>query len=904
MSVKTLMSGASTDFSAWEAGGGHNGGMGAALDTVNPNNVAADGTAYGGIGDAARSYYPGNAKYPPYPPGHPELDPLRGYPAPVTGNRLFIDSAMPALFGVPGNRGVRCTVHVNDGIYVTGNPDNNITGGDATRFQWGNLTDPTYNGGPYNGLSRAAWLPFVIAGGGRGFGNSTLGEERRFGFWTAIPASWPTQTSGWMTIGPEWHHNFGLGPAPHLGSLDVLYDRFMMSVNGGPAGVYDPTTIQNDPRAGAAPNAALAGYGWPGAYTNVQIYFDFVTGFLGAVRGPDGGGYGSYTMIVDGPWGTAGTVVLTTVRGDPLNPNSPDPRDYAPFNTAATMQKDARYDWDYHYIVSDRYAVSGDPWNPVCPVRGLFEAWGRMYYNGSLGPWVKVCPTLRIATYYSIVDNRDGRRKSPGAWLLMGSYRRYVPGAPDATHWWGDVKIGDASSTAADVSMDGTDPNNATPPTPPAKTSDPILDTSDPAQVGVVQSITVGVYTGAGLTITRQWYRYDPDGTNEVLIPTETGTTYIYAVADLGKIVRCKELAANTAGSIPGFTAFSGEVTATPASGASPSVLASAFGHVNGTSLAISVNIPAGTKELLVAIADVHLFDLAALHPVKVSSGAGTVDLTLVPSSEKSSGSLADVEWFALANPPTGAQIVTITNNSFRGISAAVVCVDVVTSVLAAQVRGSANPITTGAVTTVAADLLVAAVSQANPNGTTPTATNAVGQTGLGTDIVSDGANQIKISASWKKAVGVSTTLDWTQTGSGITNNVSVLTLRGSAPAIVPVNTVAPTISGTPRTGFSLTADPGTNINDPFTNLTYSWETDASGTYLPIAGPAEPNQAYAIRTPDEGHNVRCHMVLANAAGSVDLYTAGLLIVPPTPLAVASLNIRYLGQWVPVQLTGV
>lgn len=859
MAAVKLFSGArgDTDLSPFELAGGHAGGLAPNGDHVEPSNIASNGQPYAAVGDAYRRSYQG------------------AYPD-TAGNRVFVDGAVPAGLGFPGNRGICTWVRTGDGLYVTGNPNWRSASGDAARIEWMNRADQNYIGGPYNGLPRLPYLP-PVAGGGTGFPPGTMGQVKRFGFLIGFDTSWPTHTSGWCTVGPEWHHNFGVGPAPHLASLDVLNDKWSLSINGGDAGVYDTTTVLNDPRSPGDHSGAAPGYGWNGLYKNNFVFFDHTTGFLGAVRGPDGGGSGNWTALVDGPTGTAGTVIAASTG---------DPGQSAAFTGRTPIAKGEGYAIVYEYTVSDRDLATGDPWNPICPVRGTFRAF-MAHYSGAWGPWLVICPQLTIATYYSIQDNVNSGRKSPGAWLLMGIYRKYVAGLGDAKMWMSEIILGDESSTLADVSFNGTDPNSGSTPTRPIKTADPTQ--SGVAQVGQVITGVAGSYSGGGITVTRQWYRYEPDGTGETLIASATNLTYTLVTADLYKTLRMKETATNSVGTDSGVSTFTGEVTPTAPSGANPSVLGSASGHSGGpATTSVTFNIPAGTKLLKVTVSDGHLLSLAASNPVTVTQAGVATALTLIAGSEKNSGSLADQQSYYLANPATGAQTVVVTNTG-GGRSGAILveAFDVVTAVGTIALASGSGTAPSVTVATVSGDLVVAMVSNASVRASgVPTVTGPGGtQVALASDLGDDGATYNRLASATKRATTTSTTLSWTLAPSSSWTAVAMV-LHGTASVAVPVNQAAPVVSGTPQVGSSLVAGPGTDLNGPVT-YTYQWQTDASGSFVDIAAPAEPNQAYAVRGGDVGHNIRCHIVATNAAGSVDLYTAARLIssVPVTPVPV-------------------
>ena len=78
-----------------------------------------------------------------------------------------------------------------------------------------------------------------------------------------------------------------------------------------------------------------------------------------------------------------------------------------------------------------------------------------------------------------------------------------------------------------------------------------------------------------------------------------------------------------------------------------------------------------------------------------------------------------------------------------------------------------------------------------------------------------------------------------------------------AAPA--PVNTAAPTLTGTPAPGQTLTCSAGTWANSP-TSFSYTWLR--SGT--PIAGQA--SGTYVVQAADQGHTIACKVTASNGGG--------------------------------------
>jgi molybdopterin-binding protein len=79
-----------------------------------------------------------------------------------------------------------------------------------------------------------------------------------------------------------------------------------------------------------------------------------------------------------------------------------------------------------------------------------------------------------------------------------------------------------------------------------------------------------------------------------------------------------------------------------------------------------------------------------------------------------------------------------------------------------------------------------------------------------------------------------------------------------AAPA--PVNTAAPTLTGTPAVGQTLSCSTGTWANSP-TSYSYTWLRSG----VPIAG--QVGSTYVVQGADAGHTIACQVTAANGGGS-------------------------------------
>ena len=98
--------------------------------------------------------------------------------------------------------------------------------------------------------------------------------------------------------------------------------------------------------------------------------------------------------------------------------------------------------------------------------------------------------------------------------------------------------------------------------------------------------------------------------------------------------------------------------------------------------------------------------------------------------------------------------------------------------------------------------------------------------------------------------------------------------------AAPPANTAAPTITGTPKVGETLTAQNGTWSNSP-TAFQYQWQRcNASGAACAnIAGATA--KTYLLTTTDAGRTMRVRVTGINAEGAVNARSAPTDVVAPS-----------------------
>jgi hypothetical protein len=99
----------------------------------------------------------------------------------------------------------------------------------------------------------------------------------------------------------------------------------------------------------------------------------------------------------------------------------------------------------------------------------------------------------------------------------------------------------------------------------------------------------------------------------------------------------------------------------------------------------------------------------------------------------------------------------------------------------------------------------------------------------------------------------------------------------GSVMPPPPANTTAPSISGTPADGNTLTASTGSWTNSP-TSYTYTWDQcNASGTGC--TPTTVSGNSYQVTSPDNGDTIEVTVTATNAGGSASSTSAPTAVVP-------------------------
>jgi hypothetical protein len=91
-----------------------------------------------------------------------------------------------------------------------------------------------------------------------------------------------------------------------------------------------------------------------------------------------------------------------------------------------------------------------------------------------------------------------------------------------------------------------------------------------------------------------------------------------------------------------------------------------------------------------------------------------------------------------------------------------------------------------------------------------------------------------------------------------------------------PINTVAPSVSGTPAVGQTLSCSNGSWTGSPAPTFTRSWLRDG------VAITGATASTYVVQAADQGNGLTCKVTAKNASGSVAALSGTLIVPVPLP----------------------
>ncbi|WP_166380446.1 sialidase family protein [Catellatospora methionotrophica] len=365
----------------------------------------------------------------------------------------------------------------------------------------------------------------------------------------------------------------------------------------------------------------------------------------------------------------------------------------------------------------------------------------------------------------------------------------------------------------------------------PVNTTAPAV--SGTAQQGQTLTTSTGVWTN-GPTYTYQWQRCDSAGASCANISGATASSYVLAGVDVGGRLRSRVTATNGAGANTASSAVTAVVTASGSGGATPPtapgtiVSATGIGTVAWTGPA-DARTPNDVWAYAALAGSTSNYLKLTNFGLAVPSGA-TVSGVTVAVERRASGSAGDLR---------DASIKLVKAGTIVGTEHAATGVTWPTSD-AVAVYGSAS------------DLW----------GTTLTQADVV-NSGFGVVLA---VQNVDSDGAFAKVDAVTVTVTYTTGGGGPTP---------------PVNTSAPTISGTPNQGATQTAANGTWTGSP-TSYAYRWQRcdSAGGSCVDISGATA--STYTASAADVGGRLKVKVTATNATGSTTASSGATAVITSAP----------------------
>jgi subtilisin family serine protease/fibronectin type 3 domain-containing protein len=393
------------------------------------------------------------------------------------------------------------------------------------------------------------------------------------------------------------------------------------------------------------------------------------------------------------------------------------------------------------------------------------------------------------------------------------------PSAPASSTQTAEVKAGSAPTNTAAPTITGT------------------------AKTGQTLSASTGSWTGSPTSYAYQWQGCDTTGANCAPIEGATATTYTIRSTDIGSTLRVAVSASNSAGaSPPASSAQTAEVKPgfAPTNTAAPTITGSAkTGQTLSASTGLWTESPTGytyqwqrcdsTGANCAPIEGAT----AAKYTVKSADIGSTLRVAVSASNSAGTSTPAGSTQTAEVKPgfvPTNTAAPTISG-----------------SAKTAQTLSATSGAWTESPSSYAYQWQRCDRTGANcapiESATEPTYT--VKSVDLG--------STLRVAVTASNSAGSSTSASSTQTAE-------------VKPGVAPANTAAPTISGTAKTGQTLTATAGSWTEAP-TGYAYQWQRcdKAGANCVGIEGAT--TTAYAINPADAGSTLRVAVTASNSAGA-------------------------------------
>ncbi len=490
-----------------------------------------------------------------------------------------------------------------------------------------------------------------------------------------------------------------------------------------------------------------------------------------------------------------------------------------------------------------------------------------------------------------------------------------------------------AAPSAATATVVGSLPGNTVAPT-----------ISGSAVRGMTLSSTPGTWSGLGNSYAYQWQRSADAGTTWTAIAGATGASYTLAVPDETAVVRLLVTATNADGSVGAASAPTAVVqssapvdtTAPTVSGTAvrSDVLTATLGNWSGTGNAYAIQWQRSTDggNTWTAVAGAT----SESYTVGVSDEGATLRVVVTATNADAAVTATSAATATATGAPpvnTVAPVVSGTAQRTGVLTAVPGTWSGIGNVYADQWQRSSDESTwtniggaTAATYTLGVadegDVVRVVVTATNPDATVSAASAATATvpasppTNTALPVITGTAQRASIltatSGAWG-GLGNTYAIQWQHsTGSGYTNIAGATTAtyalgsadEGSTLRVVatatnadgtlsatsaataavsaapPVDTTAPSVTGTAQRTGLLSASPGvwSGIGNAYA---YQWQRSSNGsTWTSIAGATA--STYTVGATDEGDVIRVLVTVTNPDGAVAVASAATTTVPPSP----------------------
>jgi uncharacterized repeat protein (TIGR01451 family) len=404
----------------------------------------------------------------------------------------------------------------------------------------------------------------------------------------------------------------------------------------------------------------------------------------------------------------------------------------------------------------------------------------------------------------------------------------------------GTNALANASATSAQTST-------ITPPlAAPVNTAPPTI--SGTTQVGDVLTGTAGTFTAyPASTSTYAWLRCDASGNNCSSIGGATGTTYTLTNAELGSTIVFRETATNSQGSAAASSAATAVVVlppAPPANSVAPSVSGTAeSGQLLTASSGTWTGNPSPTLSYQWRRCDANGANCADIggetnitYTLVSGDVGGTIRVVVTGTNGSGASAATSVETAVVVPPPLAP-----SNSSLPTISGTMSVGQLLTS---APGTWSAFPAPAFTYQWQRCDAAGASCF-ALPGATSSTYPLAPG----------DQLHTVRVAVTGTNATGTATAV----------SAPTAATPPLPPPSVAPTNTAAPSVSGTPRVGEVLSAQPGTWSGTPTPTITYQWQRCDTSSCANVSGAT--NTTYTLASADLGASMRVVVTATNGAGA-------------------------------------